>query len=382
MPRANNSDHLVIGHYGGHNTGDEAMLAGLLSASSDFLPNGAVVVRRGGKAGLEGYAVRTVEPTAWAVLRSLSRSHGLVLGGGTHFHDDYRLPRYLRHLRYLSRILLLSLLARLSGRYVLWLGMGFGPFHRAPTRWLTRIGLGLCDFVTVRDAASRRAVNGWIRPDRLEVGFDLAALVEFTAPSPAPRPGRVLGISTSTATTSHGRSRANDERFWQEFDQTIIARFERDEDLRVRIFVFRGGAREDDVDRSADLRERLSAIDSARVDLVDFSPDPRLALRAAATCTSFVATRYHSAIFAYLAGCALMCVPYHRKVVDLAAELGLDPVSLAEPRPGSKAELARKLDALLAGERAFRPNLPQDEAVRRAKTSIKAWRRVVQANSG
>ena len=127
-PRIPGSNHavrhpLVIGHYGGCNTGDEAMLTALLRAVGPELRRRATIVMKNGHGEnlRPYYGADTVPPGLLPVLRALRRSDALVLGGGTHFHDDYTTWRYLRHFRYMLRIASLSMLAKLLGQRVYWL---------------------------------------------------------------------------------------------------------------------------------------------------------------------------------------------------------------------------------------------------------------------
>ena len=146
-------DWIVIGNYGAANTGDEAMLAGLLDAVTAETPLSLCVVSKRGAAPEWAASSRAVwiPPQLTRVLPALWTARGLAMGGGTHFHDDYRTTRLVRHWWYLSRIVLVSAAAKAFGKRVVWLGVGVGPLDGAVTRAFARVALRLCDQVTVRD---------------------------------------------------------------------------------------------------------------------------------------------------------------------------------------------------------------------------------------
>ena len=101
---------LIIGHYGGHNTGDEAMLCGLMSGLHATRPDIELSVITKLERLPETWHVNKVslvQPGITAILNALWHADGVIFGGGTHFHDDYKGIRYWRHLRYLIRFIVI-----------------------------------------------------------------------------------------------------------------------------------------------------------------------------------------------------------------------------------------------------------------------------------
>lgn len=372
---------LIIGHYGGCNTGDEAMLAGLVGALHDSLrQRSAVVVKT--KLTRKQYSnsgVDVLPASTASVVSGLLRSNSLILGGGTHFHDDYTTMRYVRHFRYMLRLASLSMLAKLLGRKVIWLGMGFGPFYRVPTRWVTRLGLKFCDFVTVRDSISLREVSGWIPAERLGVTFDLAALLAQNAQLRT-RPARTdedrcktLGISVTSVRKCLTCGPRVDACFWGRLASALNRILARNPDLRLKVIVLRGGHREDDQAVSAMVHQIVEKSHPRRCDLVPYDPEPMITLQRISECDAFIATRFHAGVLAYVAGCRLLFLEYHRKVRDLAREIGLaDKACLSLSEDVNEDVLAEKLEALVHGHSAFRASLPLREAFDRALLNIVA----------
>lgn len=366
---------LVLGHYGGHNTGDEAMLSGLVQGCPLELHSRLTLVTRSGSASLPPNLQRiaglhALPASVGAVAQALPQAHGIILGGGSHFQDDYAADRYPPHLRYMARFVGVSALAYQLGKPVLWLGMGFGPCFRGTTRMITRIGLRFCTHVTVREAASAHEIRGWIAPAKLTQAFDLAALLidgHDVPPTPAPDT-HYLGVSLlSVQRTLTGGATVN-QQFWQRTFTALADLLATHPMLRIRIFVIRGGKREDDFALSTQLYRTLIGVDAARVEIIPYLPDPTLTLRKMRECQSMLATRFHAGVLGYLAGCRLGLIVYHRKLTDLANEIGLDRAAcLALDADISTAQIREHGHALITGDARFEPHLPRSTAIARSR---------------
>lgn len=392
MTRAKGRTHhsLIIGHYGGCNTGDEAMLSGLLVALDSNLRQRAAVVVKDKPAPMQylNSDVTLLRASIASVIRGLLKSDNLILGGGTHFHDDYITIRYLRHFRYMLRLASLSKLAKLLGRKVIWLGMGFGPFYRSPTRWVTRLGLRSCDFVTVRDSASLREIEGWISPERVGVTFDLGVLLAKSLHCSARRTRgnenrcKTLGISVTPVRKCLTCGPRVDAFFWKRLAKALNQIMDQSPELRVKVVVLRGGHREDDQAISLMVHRLVEADHPGRCDIVPYNPEPIVTLRSIAECDAFIATRFHAGVLAYAAGCRLLFLEYHRKVRDLAREIGLaDDACVSLSKETDEQDLTRKLKALIEGHNLFRATLPLRAAIDRALLNIVAVDNVLR-NSG
>jgi polysaccharide pyruvyl transferase WcaK-like protein len=155
--------------------------------------------------------------------------------------------------------------------------------------------------------------------------------------------------------------------FWQRLETSLAAVLAVHQHLRIRIFIFRGGHREDDFARSARLYRALIDVDPARVEIIPYCPDPLRIFRKIQECSTFVATRFHAGVLAYLAGCRLVFLAYHRKLTDLAHDIGL-PHRACIPIRADIAEttLRTRIDELVTGAAGYTPTLPVTEAIRQA----------------
>jgi polysaccharide pyruvyl transferase WcaK-like protein len=371
---------LIFGHFGGHNTGDEAMLLGMLNACAPEVREKLVIVYKGeAPQALQKYNVIYIPPKMRTVLSQFWNCRGIVVGGGTHFHDDYTSIRYARHFQYMLRFVLLTIAAKVCGKRAVWISQGFGPFFRWPSRWILRIGLAFCDFVTVREITSKKEIENWIPSNKMELSFDLAALLlsendilNSARQVQNAKKGQVLGISvTSTENSKTGGPSLGDV-FWDRFLNAIRSIFQSDPTLQLRIFVIRGGERESDIGLSNHLFESLALVDPGRIELIPYNPDPTATLKKIGECDAFIATRFHSGVLAYLAGCNLLFVAYHRKLIDLAREIGLVENAWMSMSPEMSESLiqTRIQDLLDDPSPRYQPTLLVQEAVKRSRKNV------------
>ena len=190
----------------------------------------------------------------------------------------------------------------------------------------------------------------------------------------------ILGFSaTSVQRTMTGGPKANDF-FWGQIVHALADVFSVSQDLTVRIFVMRGGKREDDTSISARMHDALSSVDPTRVQLLPYQPNPLETLVKMAECRAFIATRFHAALLAYLAGCDLFLVAYHRKLNDLAKDLCLSEQACVPVSSDiSEAILRARISELIRGAPWSKPRLPVQEAVRRAWLNIDVLKEILNS---
>lgn len=360
----------ILGNYGARNTGDEAMLAGLvygLRTRAQEVPIAAVSRAGSFPPYLEEMGVWPVETRVRPVWQAIRSAHGVILGGGTHFHDDYVITRYVRHLRYMMRYLLLLKVARLLQKRVFLLGMGFGPFRFKLTELITREICTLADHIAVRDPASFQRIRKWVDSSKLTQAFDLAALLCSWAEArgsvkESSSAAFCLGVSVISIANIPGYGPRSDAIFQAAVGEAIQSALRKVPNLKVSIFIFRGAwPREEDVRVSTQLYTTLSKV-SSKVVLVPYSDDPRRLLEWIARCDFFVATRFHSAIFAYLTQRPFLCLAYHHKCSDLAQAIGLPSYACLRIDEVLWGELESRLLDLLRQPAAFRASLPVAQA--------------------
>ena len=323
----------VIGHYGGDNFGDEVMLESILINLRNISRVDKIsVVSKQPESHISKNSKAVFIPNSFRkiFLASLN-SNILLLGGGTHFHDDYTKSRYRKHRIYLIKILLISMFIRAKGGKVVFVGVGYGPINRRETAFLSKISLFIANRVVVRDKESydllrKLSINSM---DKVRLGGDISSLFkEIEGWASSKKQIKTVGISLTSFAYSN---RDESDNFWEEiFSPAFIKNF-RENNLTVKIFVFRGGLRESDLPLSKKLFELLAEVDSERVRLISFTYDIYSFVEELSTCGSFLATRYHSAVLSYLTGADLLIVPYHDKLISFREEIGLENSSLIKP---------------------------------------------------
>ncbi|WBL41237.1 polysaccharide pyruvyl transferase family protein [Algoriphagus halophytocola] len=316
---------LILGHFGGHNTGDEAMLYGLLTqlnVDSDFKIH--LVTKGRSEDYFFDFPITIVKPGVNQILASLKNSDFVILCGGTHFHDDYVFSRYLRHVRYLSRYLGIFTLAKFSGKKVCLIANGLGPYKFGFTKVLTQAAIRLSNLTTVRDRASYEEIESLgMVSGKTSLSFDLAALLPLTRTETDPN---LIGVSLTPLHYYNEDGEDLNQLYQDQVFYGIDKAMKANKDLKVKIFIIRGGDRESDVKISNFLFERLVEIfGESRVLLSEFNYNPIVTLNEIAECKGgFIASRYHSAMLGYISSLPLLFLAYHRKLEDLAFDVKLD----------------------------------------------------------
>jgi polysaccharide pyruvyl transferase CsaB len=146
---------LLVGYYGEHNLGDDALLAVLLAQ----LPAAAepLVTARDQQQVAASFGVACVDRgSLQRVLGALGRSTALVLGGGSLLQDS---TSFLSLMYYASLIVA----ARLQSKPVLLWAQGLGPLRRRRSRLLVRFLLAQATACSWRDPASAQLARrlGW-----------------------------------------------------------------------------------------------------------------------------------------------------------------------------------------------------------------------------
>jgi polysaccharide pyruvyl transferase WcaK-like protein len=341
---------LILGHYGGNNFGDEIMLYSLLESIKTKTEERIYVVSKPrSRHYFFDEGVEYLKPNPIQILKALNKVDQVVLGGGTHFHDGYNSTRLRKHYIYLIKVLLFFCICKLLGKKVYQLGVGFGPFYGSLVKRLASFSIALSDKVTVRDVSSLKTLGTYgLDTKKVHRTFDLAALYPaFINPgSPAEEARKWIGISVMSFKYSEYN---HSEDFWRMCFFKLLSSFYAENHIKLKIFVFRGGNRESDAELSRELYEILSRIDDSRVELVPFTESIKVFVDELLTCRKFVATRYHSALLAYLCKCELLIIPYHQKLLSFASDIKLSDQAILNFHPVNVEDAEIKLFNFLNG---------------------------------
>lgn len=362
---------LIVGHYGGSNTGDEAMLMSLLSV----LPRStkiSVVMKDSSLGQPATERVGAIRLRATSILRAVTAANMVLLGGGTHFHDDYRGRRLARHYLYMTKYLGVFAVAKLLRKKVYCVGMGFGPFKYRVTKMLSRLTLAFADGISVRDQASLDEAVALGAGHKTVRAFDLAALMTPSTAYSGSTDRQYLAVSVTDIPGIEGNF-VSGEKIIGMLAKSLQALLQLRPEVHVKVIVVRGGKREGDLEISERLVSALSKY-SARVKLVPYTPDPMAVLNEFRTSLAACVMRYHAGMFAYLAGCRLLLLPYHRKLADLGREIGLAESACPTLAKLDGDTLASQLSDLMKPESSnFNPTLPVSTARALAMKNATFW---------
>lgn len=177
--RLANRSVTILGYYGAGNTGDEAILAGMIKSLQAIGISDITVLSRNPEATIREHQVKAVytgrrsEGLA-TVYRTIRDSDLFILGGGGLLHDHTaRVVPY-----WLSRVLL----ARIARTPIYFYAQGVGPINRMFSRFLIRWLVNKVDYITVRDQPSVKLLGelGIKRPT-IELTADPALLLTTEA---------------------------------------------------------------------------------------------------------------------------------------------------------------------------------------------------------
>lgn len=343
----------IIGHYGGDNFGDEFMLEALLEYLESASIIGKIFIVSKKSSSSEG-KVSYVSPGFLSILKVFFQTKVLILGGGTHFHDDYHKKRLKRHYLYLTKILIISLFYRLSFKKVYYLGVGYAPLSSSKIKKYAKLSLVLANHITVRDKISLQNLNKLSRkslPAEEYLSFDLASLHKEVEHIRI-KNHTLVGISLTSFSFS---SNASEDTLWDNHLIPQIGSIYKNTGISIRIFVFRGGSRESDIPLSKKLQKHLYEIDPHRVTIYEHTDSTEKFVTPLAQCEYFIATRYHSAVIAYLAGCKMLIIPYHQKLIDVVDMIDLDMQAVMDLR--KPETFTFKLNELLANDKRYIPRI-------------------------
>jgi len=364
---------LIVGYYGWKNTGDDAMLYGILSELQRLYPTTRIAVvtvapieipkSKNGK-----NLVYFVKPSPYTVFWELCKSSTLILGGGSHF-EDFGSKR-IRPLKNTLRILTLIIFAKLLKKKVCLLGIGISPVSSVLIKWMLKLIFHLADFISVRDKVSLEFLK-LLREDRKALlAFDPSALI---MPFPYSHPNKetsdiTLGISVLPAFKIYYGAEKIDLFLVDCIARELNSWAAENPYLKVLLFVFKGKSKDDDVSLTMQLQKKLYA--TQRVKFVPYEPNPRKRLQQVSQCDYFIAMRFHSSMFAYLNRIPLLMIDYHPKCRALAEYIGLPKNAIVSPSEILSGKFGMLLKHFREYPNEFLASLPVEIAKQKARLGL------------
>jgi polysaccharide pyruvyl transferase WcaK-like protein len=321
---------LVVGNYGNGNTGDEAVLAGLLPALTSVAEVTVVARRPAEVTRLHGVAA--VRTTSGSAVRALLRTDVIAVGGGGMFGAG--LPPLVAVLPYVlcaARLLL--------GKRLVFQAVGIYPDTPAPVLAALRLAAVLSAGVLVRDASSVAALRqGWLGRRlgrRLALVHDPA--IDVLA-APADQARELLSSAGVTGAPL-----------------VISVKPTPDQELTDRMLAGLAAAADRWVDRSGGWvailplsvqgdyglgAQQSDAVLGGRVRSLARRPDrivvlpegasPALAKAVVGQAAGVIGVRLHAQIFAWSMGVPLLALPFEAKSHTFLAQVGGTGIALSE----------------------------------------------------
>ena len=348
---------VLVGYYGFGNTGDEAILASLVSGLSRLRPGTRLIVVSGDPA--ETRRQHGVEAVDWldpaAIADAVRRSDLVVVGGGGLFQDYWGVdPETLLTSRHWGITFYAgpAILAALSGKPLALHGLGFGPLSSPESRRLAKAVAESASSLSVREEASRRLLmEEGVAGSRIRVSADPAFLLDI---EPL-RPDGVLSAAgvepraPLAGVALRDWSLDGDPAVWEKETAAALDLFLEQTGGSILFVPLQRGTRavEDDVAVAGRVRARLRNAERALV-LGDVGPAAETASLLAG-CDFIVGMRLHSLVFAAAAGVPAVGLAYDPKVSLLLERLGCADLGLPLRAVNAAELLDRMMRALEAG---------------------------------
>lgn len=362
----------IIGYYGWNNTGDDAMLYSLLQNLNEYYDDVEFSILS--RSSLitpplknEARIISSDRPVMafWEIINSSI----FILGGGTHLYDyGKKKNRILR----LSQMLVLVTIAKIFRKKIYLLGIGV---ESPTTTWGKHLIKNICklaDKITLRDSFSYSVLNEMGLKDNIIRSFDLAALLPY--PSSYNKTNvlnekRVLGISILPFYEIYYNNKEKDELLISNLAKDLDEWLRNEPEGMIYLFIFKGESKDDDARITNMLQKQLEQ--SKRVKLIDYDPHPVEMLHKIAQCSAFIGMRYHSCLFAYLAGIPMIIIDYAEKNRSLAYDIGLNGNAIISLDSVLNGKFSTFLTNLQTDPNQFRATLPRGKAAYIAKNAFR-----------
>ncbi len=338
---------VVSGYFGNGNTGDEALLAGMLVSMRAVEPDLEAVVISGAPAETERLhgveAVPRMRPLA--IWRALRGADGLISGGGGLLQDRTS-PRPVA---YYAGVMALARLARRP--YVIH-AQGLGPIERGPNRALAAMALRGAARVSLRDAGSITLGRAIGVRRAIDLVPDPAIVLRPSGRSDGPI---VVAVRAWGSTADHLPAIREALRLLAADHPIVALPMHEPMDRDPSVFVTDGIRGAAVAPPATSLDERIALIGSARL---------------------VIGMRLHALILAAAAGTPAVAVSYDPKVDAFASRLGM-PIAAdldAGVEPMRVVEAAQRVASTDVADRQAIVDAMRDQADASAAACLAAIR--------
>lgn len=288
-------DVLLAGYYGFGNLGDELLAQSLVGLLLSFgLERERIAILSNDPAASERkFGVRAVDRWKLSEIReALLVSRSLLLGGGGLFQD-------VTSVRSCAYYWGLVRLARMVRCRVWAAGQSVGPLLSASAKWLARTAFSACEYIGVRDEASRALLSGF------GLGCELSPDLAFALALPPPRErggGVLVNMRPAQGGLWGGRV-------------AQAARAAMDAGFPLRGVAF---APED-----ADEMGKLAVAHGLALDGIETPGSAEEFMKISEDAFAAIGMRLHFGVLSFMRGLSVLMAPYDPKVSGFARQWGV-----------------------------------------------------------
>lgn len=296
----------ISGYYGFDNFGDEGILGILVQNLKDSgLCEDITVFSRNPEVTSKKYNVNSIKTFSFLkILNNLENTDILISGGGSLLQD----ATSLKSLLYYLWVIFMALFYK---KKVIIFAQGIGPIRCFISRFMTKILLKKCDYISVRDEKSLFLLRGWgLKPDLVA---DPMWNLELTTKFPSKRVGIQL-------------------RKWRTLSDNFIAKLaekvaETYEDKEIFIYSFQN-SQDFAVCKKFELFLNLKNPD-IKTHVISNQSNEEIT-ESFKYLDSLIAMRYHACLLGLKYGIKTLPISYDEKVEKLAKELEIPYVELTK----------------------------------------------------
>ena len=354
----------LVGYYGMHNSGDDALMLAATMGCQRFLDLHELQVSCYRPINLPGYYVQAAplsDPQHFPGenrLRHYWHAFGkdaVVFGGGSVLHtaQDINIKRSL---------------VRITGKgYAL--GVGLGPFQNSAAEKACAEFLNECEFVGVRDKHSLALAQSLAPAASVKSTFDLAPLLLEHPQLFAQRSDHKQGICVCLCPQERLLGRPEDERARLQSLATALNEVALATGEKITLLDFNGHSQLGDGPVHQELRALLSP--ELEISHIAYQNNPLRVMQILASFKVVLGMRLHASILAFLVNTPVISLNYHDKCEGWCEQIGLaEKLQFLCYRTSKSAQISALdskalADVMIQGlDQGFQqPKLSQEEAL-------------------
>lgn len=372
-----NTKFLILGYFGFHNAGDDAIGYSILKYLSQNNPSADITVSAKNSYfekisypffEMDG-GIRTCGFSLFSVLSEIKKVDCVLYGGGTHFHDDDQY--YFNQLKTYLFFLLVSYFCSLAKKKLIFLGHGLGPINKPLSKFFLKLIFRKTKSISVRDHDSYEIVESLGFKEKCFLGFDCTGLLledikKLNSDANKQKKKKIIGISCLPAYSEYMKNPSKDKEMIKDIVESIKPILKNRKMMEIKFFSFNNGQKSSDKNLIINLKDQLKEF-SDKLEIVEYNSNITSLLSEISNCDAFLGMKYHSILFAYLFNKPLIVVGYLGKCNSLAKSIKLPDHAFLSLEEVHSTKFCKTIQDFLNDSSKYRSVLPQKEALKLTK---------------